>query len=281
MAIQKLLFVDTNIWLDFYRARSDAGLSLLDRLEGVSDKLIVSYQLEMEYKKNRQIAIIEGINGLKKPEGISRPPFLSDAASMKAIQKSIKDTSKRIGKLKDKLIRALQDPSKNDPVYKACQRIFHNDDSNLILNRENPIRHKIKRRALKRFLLGCPPRKGSDTSMGDAVNWEWMIECAIQNKAELVIVTRDSDYGVHFDGESYVNDHLGQEFSERVSKKRQILLYSKLSSALKHFSVSVSKQIEDAEDLIIKLSAENEKRGIKAPDINDYSADIMELLGEP
>jgi hypothetical protein len=36
MAIQKLLFVDTNIWLDFYRHRNEAGLKLLEHLESDS-----------------------------------------------------------------------------------------------------------------------------------------------------------------------------------------------------------------------------------------------------
>ncbi len=53
--------------------------------------------------------------------------------------------------------------------------------------------------------------------------------------AELVIVSRDSDYGATFDNKAYINDHLRQEFSERVSKKRSLLLYSRLSEALKHF----------------------------------------------
>ena len=74
-----------------------------------------------------------------------------------------------------------------------------------------------------------------------------MIHCANANKAELVIVTRDFDYGLHFDNQAYVNDHLRQEFSERVSKKRKLLLYSRLSDALKHFDVPVTKQEEEAE----------------------------------
>lgn len=51
-----------------------------------------------------------------------------------------------------------------------------------------------------------------------------MIHCAKEQKAELVIVSRDSDYGVMFDNKAYINDHLKQEFSERVSKKRTLLL---------------------------------------------------------
>lgn len=30
--LQKLLFIDTNIWLDFYRARNETGLALLSHV---------------------------------------------------------------------------------------------------------------------------------------------------------------------------------------------------------------------------------------------------------
>ena len=251
MAIKKLLFVDTNIWLDFYRARTDAGLSLLDHLEKVSDSLIVTYQLEMEYKRNRQAAILEGMQELKPPTHISRPGLFSDAKAVKAMQANLKAATERVKTLKRKLKSALENPAQNDPVYKACQRIFH-AATPLVLTREDKFRHVIRRRAFRRFLHGCPPRKRNDTSFGDAFNWEWMIECALRNNGELVIVSRDSDYGTIFEDKSYVNDHLKQEFGERVSLKRKLLLYAKLSDALKHFHVPVTRAEEEEEEHIIQ-----------------------------
>jgi len=32
MPTEKLLFIDTNVWLDFYRAQNDAGLKLLNHV---------------------------------------------------------------------------------------------------------------------------------------------------------------------------------------------------------------------------------------------------------
>ena len=143
----------------------------------------------------------------------------------------------------------METPAVHDPVYKACQRIFHKTDS-LVLTREDKLRHTIRRKAFRRS-HGCPPRKKSDTSIGDAINWEWMIHCANASNAELVIVTRDSDYGIHFENRAYINDHLKQEFAERVSKKRKLLLYSRLSDALKHFEVAVTRQEEEAESSLL------------------------------
>ena len=41
-----LLFVDTNIFLDFYRSRNDAGISLLSKIDALHDKIITTCQLE-------------------------------------------------------------------------------------------------------------------------------------------------------------------------------------------------------------------------------------------
>ena len=279
--IQKLIFVDTNIWLDFYRARNETGLALLKHLESVSDKLIVSYQLESEFKKNRQIAILEGLQDLKAPGQISRPGIFSDARASEILSRSMKAADKQVRALKSRLIKALDDPTKYDPVYQACQRLFHKADP-LVLTREDKVRHEIRRRAFRRFLHGCPPRKKNDTSIGDAINWEWMIHCAKLQNAELVIVTRDSDYGISHEGKSYINDHLRQEFSERVSKKRKLLLYGRLSDALRHFAVPVTPKEEIAETEIVEaqplVQQEVETKG--APPAPITGAEIIQMLQE-
>jgi hypothetical protein len=60
--LKKLLFVDTNIWLDFYRpAKTDAILKLLHHLEAVREHIVSTHQLEMEFKSNRQTVILEGL----------------------------------------------------------------------------------------------------------------------------------------------------------------------------------------------------------------------------
>lgn len=258
--LPKLLFVDANIWLDFYRARTDAALSLLKHLEAISDRIIVTYQLEMEFKKNRQNAIVEGLKDLKSLQQIQRPGLFSDAKGVKKIQGSLKAVDASVKKLRDRYIKALRNPTVHDPVFKICQRIFHKEDS-LVLNRQDKKRYVIKRQAFRRFILGCPPRKNSDTSIGDSVNWEWMIACAIARKAELVIVSRDSDYGITIDGTSLINDHLAQEFSERVSKKRKVTLLYKLSDALKLLSVHVTPQEEQEEKVLTRLSVTTSDTG--------------------
>lgn len=246
-----LLFVDTNIWLDFYRGRSDASLKLLGHLEApaVQDRLVVTYQLEMEFKKNRQQAILEGMKTLTLTR-VPRLGVFSNAAAFRAAERAMKQAEQRVAKMKKQLARILETPSTHDPIYQACQRLFHRD-SKLVLTRDNPLRRSIKNRALRRFLMGCPPRKHNDTSMGDAINWEWMVECADKASAGLVIVSRDADYGVEFENKVYLNEHLLQEFKERVSQQRKVILCRSLTEALKQFNVTVTAAEEREEKEVV------------------------------
>ena len=61
-ALDTLLFVDTNVLLDFYRIKkSDVSTRYLEQLEACRDRLILGSQVEMEYKKNRQRVIVEAL----------------------------------------------------------------------------------------------------------------------------------------------------------------------------------------------------------------------------
>jgi predicted nucleic acid-binding protein len=48
-----LIFIDTNIYLDFYRYRggSDTSFSILKHFDENHDRIIITSEIEMEYKK--------------------------------------------------------------------------------------------------------------------------------------------------------------------------------------------------------------------------------------
>ena len=97
-----LIFIDTNIFLDFYRVRgSGEKLNLLKRVDDHHDRIITTAQVEMEYKKNRQVVILESLNRLKTPDwaSLTPPAFLSDAQPATAIAKSKLDISSQQKKL--------------------------------------------------------------------------------------------------------------------------------------------------------------------------------------
>lgn len=251
--LDALLFVDTNVLLDFYRIRkSDVSLKYIEQLEACRDRLILGSQVEMEYKKNRQRVIVESLNNFGTPDWakLTAPALVADLQAMKMVERKKAEISVQKNKVTEKIQKILSDPIHHDPVYQALQRLFKHD-STCNLSRENKERFGVRRLARKRFVLGYPPRKQGDTSIGDAINWEWIVECSKKTGKHVVIVTRDTDFGAIYSGQSYLNDWLKQEFSERVSQKRKIILTDKLSQGLKLVHAAVTKEMEKEENLLL------------------------------
>lgn len=252
-----LLFIDTNIWLDFYRSNNDAGLSLLNHVKELSKFIVVTEQVEMEFRKNRQEEIVRSVKGLTAPQGISVPAFLT-TDDVNGLDERIREAQRLVGKLKSRLPHILDDPLSNDPVYQICETIFGKTDD-LRFGHSHPAWEDIQSAARNRYQLGYPPRKADDTSMGDSVNWEWIVYCAKSFKKNIAIVSRDGDYGRFHGEKGYLNDHLKHEFENRVGKERKISLHQKLTVVLKQFKVHVTEKEQQEENRIIQ-SAERHVR---------------------
>ncbi len=95
-----LIFIDTNILLDFYRIRGgEVGLSLLKHIDGNHGRIITGNQVEMEYKKNRQHVILRSLRDLKMPDwtGLTPPAFVAAAQPARQIAKSKDKIAKQRG----------------------------------------------------------------------------------------------------------------------------------------------------------------------------------------
>lgn len=254
MPLDALIFIDTNILLDFYRIRNNGvGLELLELIDRNKDKIITGSQVEMEYKKNRQRVVLEALQAQKLPQwdGVAPPAFLAKAQSARVIGKARESIRSQQPKLEDRIAAVLASPSTSDPVYLILQRLFKNKGP-YNLSRDKKVRFEIHKAARKRFLLGYPPRKKDVISIGDAVNWEWIIHCASESGKHIVLVTRDRDYGISYNGKCYLNDWLHLEFAERVSRKRKIVLTDRLSEAFRLLGIPVRKEAEEVEDDLMK-----------------------------
>lgn len=248
-----LIFIDTNIFLDFYRIRrTNVSMKYLDEIVKHKDIIITSSQIEMEFKSNRQSAILESISEVTKAAQISLscPAVISESNAIKMIKKSKDSIQVQQNRLKNQIERILKNPKRNDPVYKNLEKIFVNKSS-VNLTRENAKRYTIRNLAKKRFILGYPPKKKSDNSIGDAINWEWIIDCAIRENKDIIIVTRDNDYGTINDNYTFINDWLMQEFKQRVGYRRKLILTDKLSQAFKLVKIPVTKEMIDEEEKVI------------------------------
>lgn len=272
-----VLFIDANIWLDFYRIRKDAQKSLLEHLESQSELIVSTNQIEMEYKKHRQLEMIGSIREMKPPGMMPIPPLVAQHQSAEAYKTALKSVADKVSKLRKSMENAFKTPYRYDDVYKVAQRLFHNFDSPLNLNRNTECKNKIRRLAFRRFIMGYPPRKKNDTSIGDAINWEWIVHVCKEQNANAIIVSRDGDYGVSYNDKSYINDWLSAEFKERVNKMKSVTLYDSLSSALKDLKVRITKAEEEEERRMIWRQERNQRNKLISELTND-EINIIELI---
>jgi len=153
VVLDTLLFVDTNVLLDFYRIRkTDISTKYLEQLEACKDRLIVGSQIEMEYKKNRQRVIVESLNNFTAPDWgkLTVPALVADLQATKMIDKKKKELIGQHKKVNEKIQAVLSDPTHHDPVYKTLQRIFKND-SPFNLSRSKKERFSVRNLAKKRL----------------------------------------------------------------------------------------------------------------------------------
>lgn len=251
---QTFVFVDTNIFLDFYRESNEATLSLLERLKPVRDCIISTYQVEMEFLKNRQGVLAESLAKLKAQPTLGIPAILANTGTSESLRAVNKAAGKKSEIIRKRIVNLLKAPKQNDVVYQTLNEVFQSTAGH-VLTRDMAIRQRIKRLAWRRWIPGYPPRKRSDTSIGDALNWEWLIHCGKTLQGRILIVSRDGDYGTSVQSDHFLNDHLLQEYRDRVGPKKSIGLTSRLSDALKELSVTVPKNEIEAEEASLKISA--------------------------
>lgn len=275
--IKAYAFIDTNIFLDFYRSQNETSLSLLKKLESVKQSIICTYQVEMEFLKNRQISIINNSTESSLSIDDRLPAVMDDSKLRSILKKDKKEIEKRRKELRNKIANIISKPALYDPVWKSLEAIFTSKNSH-VLTRDMTIRHNIKRLAWRRFILGYPPRKSKDTSIGDALNWEWFIHCCNKLTGKFIIVSRDSDYGAQYNDQTFLNDALKSEFRDRVGRK-SIIYTTKLSEALKHLEISVTSDEEESENAQINMLASQSAdfTDFLTKDSNNFSRLINEI----
>lgn len=269
---QVYAFIDTNIFLDFYRSNNEATLKMLERLKPVKHRVICTYQVEMEFLKNRQRVLLQFLKEVKNPATPTLPAIFADTATSNSLKEVTKQAKKKTSLLKDRILKLLKDPKQNDTVYQVLEELFQSPTDH-VLTRDMKERHQIKRLAFRRFLLGYPPRKKDDTSTGDALNWEWIIHCASNFAGKFIIVSRDSDFGASVNDQYFLNDALRHEFRDRCGRK-SILYTQRLSEALRELDVHVPDAEVEAEAEAIHDRQAHEQSGPK----DKLKVDLTELL---
>lgn len=241
------LFIDTNILLSFYhfsREDLDELKKLVALVETRHVALFITPHLVDEYKRNRDAKIMDGLNGLIDPKLPKEFPQIctsyDDYAHVRNLQKQY---SKAHAALLDLVLRDA--------------RTFNLNADHLIgdlLSKGTrlPVDNKIYIRARERFDVGNPPGKGR--SMGDALNWEYLLE-AVPLGETLHFITDDKDYSSPLEKSDF-NSFLLEEWAR--TKESSLISYGRISAffASEQPQIKLASELEK-ELLIQELSGSN------------------------
>ncbi len=181
------LFLDSNILLDIYKL-SGPDLEELKKLakliESGKIQLLLPQQVVDEFWRNRESVIAEAMKifgdsklQLKAPNLIRSYPKATDLRAaveqVNALHRELTDT-------------ARADIEAN--TLKADERL-----SELFgTTPASRVSEEIVCRAKRRRDAGNPP--GKKGSLGDAINWEWMLEQDLSGDDRVVVISGDKDY---------------------------------------------------------------------------------------
>lgn len=222
------LFIDTNIYLNFYDFQNEqlAKLEIIVALiKEKKIKLFIPQQVVDEFKRNREnklyvsIKYLEGLNPLKANFTDHGVPGLG------SFQEELKKNKESLEKIKEDVVK--QSISNTLPADKIVASIF--------VNSVIALEEDLLKKAKGRFDRGNPPRKPKNSSSeegnsyGDAINWETLLKYA-PTREELYVVSSDGDYGSPL-RKGQISEFLRDEWKE--VKNSKVILYTTISEFLK------------------------------------------------
>jgi predicted nucleic acid-binding protein len=254
------LFVDTNIFLDFYHFSNEDLDNLKDLsklIEGKKVTIFIPEQIRHEFYRNREAKIHDAIKRLASNDLKSELPQIclgySEIKDLKNAEKIFKEKKKH---LIDKLNTDIKSKSlKADLVINS---LFEHVGT---LTTTNEILIAVK----KRFDIGDPP--GKDGSLGDAINWETLLMIVPQGQ-DIHFVSGDTDYISPINTNEF-SDFLRQEWE--TIKKSKLNFYKSFNQFLKVTFPEVKITTEDIKNKKIE-AFEN------SPDFDAARARLNELF---
>lgn len=235
------LFIDTNIFLSFFHFTND-DLDELKKLIVLADtdkiNLLIPTQVIDEFYRNRDNKINDALKSVRAQKlNLQFPQVCKDYEEYKVLRTLQKEYEKNHSALLSKLYENIKEETlKADKVVKE---LF---DSSLLLKTSSDIVEKAKIRMAK----GNPP--GKDDSLGDAINWELILE-SIPLLEDIHFITDDKDYYSSVDSSRF-NIFLNKEWEERNSSN--LFFYKKLSDFFSDNFPDINLSGESEKDLLIQ-----------------------------
>lgn len=232
------IIIDTNIYLNFYRLDGGQSLEMLYNLNKFIKrkkfKLILPQQIEDEFIRNKHSGnSIYGEHILNFQKGLDvefKIPYLIKSSSK---IEQIKKTVKRLKILKEKAVDDYKNRvfNSNSKINQQLNKLF----SQALRPIETDV---ILQRAQFRTLRGNPPRK-NNSSFGDAIIWETILDQCIDD--DVTLISGDGDF------ESEINSgEMGELLIKEWNLKtdKTLTLYKNLGLFINKYSKKKQKPIK-------------------------------------
>lgn len=237
------VFIDTNILLDIYHL-SGADLEELRKLKKMVEKekvkLLVSSQVVDEFWRNRERVISDALKSFKESKAVAKIPNIIRAyPEAKDLKASVNKTNEIVRALLEKTTEDIEnDALKADAVVQEL----------LSAVTIGEISDETIARAKRRCELGNPP--GKKDSLGDGVNWEWLLEQEIDFwDDELIIISADGDYESELT-KGKPREYLLREWSTRNTGCKLVLVKSLTDFFAARFpGIQLAEEIDKAEEI--------------------------------
>lgn len=235
------LFIDTNIFLSFYHLSSD-DLEEIHKLAILLDKgevkLFLPEQIKDEFKRNRENKISDALKKLKEQAKKTQfPQICKDYAEYSDIQNLQKEFNRQLSILIDKLTNDIKEIN-----LKADKKIMELFDKAIMIETSPELIAKAK------FRMDVRNPPGKNGSLGDAINWEALLE-VVPNGEELHLVADDKDYYSVLDN-NILKDFLSNEWNNKKDSK--IKFYRRLSQFFKEHYPDIKLATELEKEFAIK-----------------------------
>ena len=229
----KLLFLDSNILLNFYDFHDEDldQLNILADLIDSSDiKLYLTTQVLHEVRKNRDLRLKESYEKYSNHKfELPMPVFCKTYEEYAEIKKA----QKILNLLKSKLSKRISTDIQSRQL-KADLIIELLVEKSEIIESE-----KYLDSAIRRHRLGRPPGK-NNKSYGDEINWESLL-AEVSEDGDFIIVSQDADFSSAINNVE-LKDYLHDEWHQ--AKKSNIFLYKKLTTFFSEHDIKIELQIE-------------------------------------
>ncbi|MCU1179952.1 DUF4935 domain-containing protein [Stenotrophomonas maltophilia] len=262
---QMHLFIDTNVFLNYYRHTAD-DTKALDQLckhvEAGDIALHLPLQVRDEWIRNRERGLHESNESFRRvvPPGLPRHLDGLDS-TLKYLEAVTALMTARDQLMIEANSKALQFDL---AVDKSLNRVF---SSATLYADDNAIFEMAKSRADK----GNPP--GKRDSYGDQYNWEILLQKVPDE--DLYVVSKDSDFASALakpdkNGAISAHDFLKREWSERKSKKN-LYVFQTIATLLKFYENAVA----------VPAAVEGIGASVQSPDTSTPTGSVSSAVVAP